>query len=86
MGRQTTAKVNQKNGDLTLQQHDYDSPVLPVAQLEKLHQFKPEAIDCALLLAVTYYMKLNLYDNFLEAFPSLKKLLKGNQFYGFLVK
>lgn len=45
MGRQTTAKVDRKNGDLTLQHHDYDSPILPVAQLEKLNQFKPEAID-----------------------------------------
>lgn len=45
MGRSTTAKVSQRNGDLTLQQHDSDSPILPVAQLEQLSIFKPDAVD-----------------------------------------
>ena len=45
MGRSTTAKVSRRNGDLTLQQHDSDSPILPVAQLEQLSLFKPEAVD-----------------------------------------
>ena len=45
MGRSTTAKVNRRNGDLTLQQHDSDSPILPVAQLEQLSIFKPDAVD-----------------------------------------
>ena len=45
MARSTTAKVNRRSGDLTLQQHDSDSPILPVAQLEQLSLFKPEAVD-----------------------------------------
>ncbi|PPD47094.1 MAG: hypothetical protein CTY13_06085 [Methylobacter sp.] len=45
MGKSTTAKVNRTNGELTLQQHDSDSPLLPVAQLEQLHSFKPDAVD-----------------------------------------
>jgi hypothetical protein len=45
MGRSTTAKVSRRNGDLTLQQHDSDSPILPVAQLEQLSIFKPDAVD-----------------------------------------
>jgi len=45
MGRSTTAKVNRRNGDLTLQQHDSDSPILPIAQLEQLNSFKPEAVE-----------------------------------------
>ena len=45
MGRSTTAKVSRRNGDLTLQQHDSDSPILPVAQLEQLSIFKPGAVD-----------------------------------------
>lgn len=43
--RQTTAKVTQKDGELTLSQHETDSPIIPVAQLERLHAFKPEAVD-----------------------------------------
>lgn len=43
--RSTTAKATNKNGSLTVQQHETDSPIIPVAQLERLHQFKPEAVD-----------------------------------------
>lgn len=45
MGKQTTARLDKRNGNISLQQHEYDSPVLPVVQLEQLNQFKPEAID-----------------------------------------
>ncbi|WP_147310618.1 hypothetical protein [Cupriavidus taiwanensis] len=37
--------MSQKNGELTLQQHETDSPIIPVAQLQQLHTFKPEAVD-----------------------------------------
>lgn len=30
---------------MTVQQHETDSPIIPIAQLERLHQFKPEAVD-----------------------------------------
>ncbi len=43
--KSTTAKVTHKDGELTVQQHEIDSPILPVAQLEHLHTFKPDAVD-----------------------------------------
>ena len=43
--RQTTAKATTKDGELTVQQHETDSPVIPVAAMERLHAFKPEAVD-----------------------------------------
>jgi hypothetical protein len=43
--KSTTAKVTHEHGELTVQQHETDSPILPVAQLEHLHNFKPEAVD-----------------------------------------
>lgn len=44
--RSTTAKATNRLGSsLTVQQHETDSPIIPVAQLERLHQFKPEAVD-----------------------------------------
>lgn len=43
--RHTTAKVTRKDSELTLSEHETDSPVIPVAQLERLHIFKPEAVD-----------------------------------------
>ncbi|MDO8293599.1 MAG: hypothetical protein Q7T29_12175 [Gallionella sp.] len=43
--RHTTAKVTRKDSELTLSEHETDSPVIPVAQLERLHTFKPEAVD-----------------------------------------
>lgn len=46
--RHTNAKVTQKKGgdsELTLSQQETDSPILPVAQLERLSLFKPDAVD-----------------------------------------
>lgn len=43
--RSTTASVRRRDGELTVSQHETDSPIIPVAQLERLHQFKPEAVD-----------------------------------------
>lgn len=45
MAKTTTANVRNRHGDLTVQHHETDSPLLPVAQLERLHEFKPEAVD-----------------------------------------
>jgi len=43
--RSTTARVRNSDGDLTLQQQETDSPIIPVAHLERLNAFKPEAVD-----------------------------------------
>ena len=43
--RSTTAKVNRRGSEFTIQQHETDSPILPVAQLEQLQKFKPDAVD-----------------------------------------
>jgi len=41
----TTAKANRQNQELTLQHTQTDSPLLPVAQLERLHTFRPDLVD-----------------------------------------
>lgn len=43
--RQTTAKVTRRDSELTIQQNETDSPIIPVAQLERLQTFKPDAVD-----------------------------------------
>lgn len=44
--RSTTARLSRRDGgEVTVAQHETDSPIIPVAQLERLHQFKPEAVD-----------------------------------------
>lgn len=45
VNKSTTARVSRRNGDLTVQSHETDSPILPVAQLERLHSFHPEAVE-----------------------------------------
>ena len=40
-----TAKFKNPTGELTVQQHETDSPIIPVGQLERLQKFKPEAVD-----------------------------------------
>ena len=41
--RQTQARIQDRSVDLV--QTETDSPVLPVAQLEKLHEFRPDLVD-----------------------------------------
>lgn len=46
--RHTNAKVTRRqsgDSELTLSEHETDSPIIPVAQLERLHIFKPDAVD-----------------------------------------
>ena len=46
--RHTNAKVTRQkdgNSELTLSEQETDSPIVPVAQLERLHVFKPDAVD-----------------------------------------
>ncbi|HLF97040.1 MAG TPA: hypothetical protein VI457_07850 [Methylococcaceae bacterium] len=45
MARHTTANLRERGKDITLQQHETDSPVLPVAQIEQLHHFRPDRVD-----------------------------------------
>ncbi len=46
--RHTNARVTHRkdgNSELTVSEHETDSPVIPVAQLERLQVFKPDAVD-----------------------------------------
>ena len=46
MAKHTQVKAQNHNGNsLHLTQHETDSPVLPVAQLEQLHAFRPDLVD-----------------------------------------
>jgi len=45
MGKHTTANVRDRGKELTVQQHETDSPVIPIAQIEQLHQFRPDLVD-----------------------------------------
>ncbi|QFY44133.1 hypothetical protein F6R98_17075 [Candidatus Methylospira mobilis] len=37
--------MRERGKELTVQQHETDSPVLPIAQIEKLHAFRPDLVD-----------------------------------------
>lgn len=46
MSKHRELKAKGNNGqELTLRQHESDAPMLPVAQLQTLHQFRPELVD-----------------------------------------
>ena len=47
MGNKSTqTSLSHRDGhSFSIQQHETDSPILPVAQLEKLNEFKPDAVD-----------------------------------------
>jgi uncharacterized membrane protein len=45
MAKSTTANVKHSDSELTVQQHDTDSPILPVSHLKQLQTFRPDAVD-----------------------------------------
>lgn len=45
MAKQTTARLRKKDNELTIQHHETDSPLIPVAQIERLHSFRPDRVD-----------------------------------------
>ena len=45
MSRHTTAHVKSRNGEMVLQDHQTDAPLLPIASIERLHQIRPDRVD-----------------------------------------
>lgn len=45
MARHNQTKVQTQKGGLTVTEHTTDAPLLPVADIEKLHQFRPDLVD-----------------------------------------
>lgn len=45
MSKHREIRAKSQNHELTLQQHETDSPTLPIAQLQLLHQFRPDKVD-----------------------------------------
>lgn len=45
MGRSRSAQVRQGNNHIAVQEHETDSPLLPIAHLEKLQQLMPDKVD-----------------------------------------
>lgn len=45
MAKQSSANIDAKNRQVTVTNHETDAPVLPIAQIEKLHQFRPDRVD-----------------------------------------
>ncbi len=43
--KHTTAHLKDKDGEILVQQHATDAPLIPVSQLERLHQFRPDLVD-----------------------------------------
>ena len=45
MGRQTTAHVKSRSGEMLVQDNHSDAPFIPVASIERLHHFRPDRVD-----------------------------------------
>jgi len=45
MAKSTHASVKSRYGDLIVQQHESDSPIIPVQQIEQFHHFRPDRVD-----------------------------------------
>ncbi len=45
MPKSTTGKLRNRDSELSFEHHETDSPIIPVAQLERLHNFRPDAVD-----------------------------------------
>lgn len=45
MAKSRTAQLRNKDSHLTVSEHETDSPVLPMAQIERLHAINPARVD-----------------------------------------
>lgn len=45
MSKSTSGKLSNRNSELSFEHHETDSPLIPVGQLERLHKFRPDAVD-----------------------------------------
>jgi len=45
MSRQRRISAKSGGHEFTVQDHETDSPIVPIAQLEQLHQFRPDRVD-----------------------------------------
>ncbi len=45
MSRQTQINSKSKDHELTVHDHQTDSPLLPIAQIERLHAIRPDRVD-----------------------------------------
>lgn len=43
--KSTTANVDRQSGYMTLHHQETDSPILPIAHIEKLQSFRPDIVD-----------------------------------------
>ena len=48
MAKGTKTRIKTRRGELTHQQQETDSPIIPVEQLERLHSFRPDRVDWVL--------------------------------------
>ncbi len=45
MARASKTQIEGRAGKITHQQHESDSPILPISQLELLHSYRPDLVD-----------------------------------------
>ena len=45
MSRQRQIKAKSGNNELTVNDHDSDSLIIPIAQIERLHEIRPDKVD-----------------------------------------
>ncbi len=45
MSRHRHIHAKSEHNELTVQDHESDAPVVPIAQLERLHNFRPDRVD-----------------------------------------
>lgn len=81
--KSTTARANRNTGDLTVQQHETDSPILPVPQLEVLHGFRPDAVDWVINQTQIEAEHRRAEDKRINSFIFIERLI--GQIFAFLI-
>lgn len=81
--RSTTARLNRRDGEVTVSQHETDSPIIPVAQLQRLQQFKPEAVDWVIAQTQIEAEHRRLQDRRVNTYIFVERTL--GQVFAFLI-
>ena len=68
---------------MTVAQHETDSPIIPVARLERRHQFKPEAVDWVIQQTQIQAEHRRREDRRINSFILVERFV--GQFFAFVI-
>lgn len=83
MAKGSKTRFKGQGGEITHQQHETDSPIIPDAQLERLHTFRPDIVDWVITETTTQANHRRASEKRINRFVFIERLL--GQIFAFVI-